>query len=337
MKRLKKIFFVCLTISFSGSYGQDIHFSQFYNSPLSVTPAFTGYFNGDWRLSNNYRTQWRSVAIPYNTVSVGFDRKFKLFYENFGGSIYIVNDNSGYAHLQVNKIYLSGAYHKLIGKNEFHFGIQPGFVFSDFSKDGLTFPDQYDPFAGGFNNQLPSGENNLNDKLSYLDINIGCAWNGELGKLKPLAALSIFHLNNPKQSFLGENNHLPLRTVLYGGGIYPLNNKWQLLPHLLYMFHKNANEFLLGSNAEIKLKDNVLKINSIYGGLLYRDGFNLKIDAVIGIVGLKFKNFDIGLSYDFNISHLKVATDTKGAIEFSLIYTNMASFINKITLPCDRY
>ncbi len=341
MNWLKKISFllltVTMTISFGDSYGQDIHFSQFYNSPLSLTPAFTGYFTGDWRVSNNYRTQWRSVAIPYNTVSVGYDRKFKLFYQNFGGGIYIVNDNSGYAHLTVNKIYLSGAFHKLIGKNEIHIGIQPGYVFSNFGKDGITFPDQYDPGTGGFNEQLPSGENNLNDKLSYLDINIGGAWNGEFGKLKPLAAISVFHINNPKQSFLGEDNHLPLRTVLYGGGIYPLNDKWSLLPHLLYMLHKNANEFLLGSNADMKLPENGLKIKSIYGGLLYRDGFNFKMDAVIGIVGLKFKNFDMGLSYDFNISHLKVATNSKGALEFSLIYTNMASFINKITFPCDRY
>ena len=341
MCRLKKISFLWLTItitfSYSEIYGQDIHFSQFYNSPLSVTPAFTGCFTGDWRLSNNYRTQWSSIGIPYNTISVGYDRKFKLSYQDFGGGIYIVNDNSGYANLTVNKIYLSGVYHKLIGKNEIHLGIQPGYVLSNFGKDGLTFPDQYDPWIGEFNDQLPSGENNLNDKLSYFDINIGGAWNGEIGKLKPVAAISVFHINNPKQSFMGENNHLPLRMVLYGSGIYPLNGKWNLLPHLLYMLHKNANEFLLGSNAEMKFKDNSLKINSIYGGLLYRDGFNLKMDAVIGIVGLKFNNFDIGFSYDFNISHLKVATNTKGALEFSLIYTNMASFINKITLPCDRY
>jgi len=341
MKWVKKIFILWLTatftVSLSNIYGQDIHFSQFYNSPLSVSPSFTGLFTGDWRVSNNYRTQWRSVAVPYNTVSVGYDRKFQLFYQDFGGGIYIVNDNSGYAHLTVNKIYLSLAYHKLIGNNEIHIGIQPGYVFSNFSKDGLTFPDQYDPGIGHFNENFPSEENNLNDQLSYLDFNIGGAWNGEFGKLKPLAAISVFHLNNPKQSFLNDANHQPLRTVLYGGGQYLLNKKWTLEPHLIYMLQKNANEFLLGSNADLKIKKNGLNIKSIYGGLLYRDGFNLRMDAAIGIIGLRFKNFDVGMSYDYNVSHLKLATNGKGALEFSLIYTNMASFINKITLPCDRY
>ena len=78
-----------------------------------------------------------------------------MFYQNFGGGIYIVNDNSGYAHLTVNKIYFSAAYHKLIGTNEIHIGIQPGYVFSNFSKDGLTLPDQYDPGIGGFNENFP--------------------------------------------------------------------------------------------------------------------------------------------------------------------------------------
>jgi len=325
-----------LTISTNG-FGQDIHFSQFYNSPLSVSPAFTGFFSGDWRVSNNYRTQWRSVAIPYNTISIGYDRKFNLFYQNFGAGIYIINDNSGYANLTINKIYLSTAYHKLIGTNEIHIGFQPGFIFSNFNKDGLTFPDQYDPGTGNFNANLPSGENSLSDQINYIDINIGGAWNGQFGNWQPMAALSIFHLNNPKQSFISENNNLPLRITLYGGGQYPINEKWTLQPHLIYMLHKNANEFLLGSNANMKIKSNSLKIKSIYGGLLYRDGFNFKMDALIGIIGLKFKNFDIGISYDYNISHLKLATNGKGALEFSLIYTNMASFINKITLPCDRY
>lgn len=316
---------------------QDIHFSQFYNSPLSVSPAMTGFFNGDWRVSNNYRTQWRAVAIPYNTVSIGYDRKFNLFYENFGAGIYIVNDNSGFAHLTVNKIYASLAYHKIFNKNEIHFGLQPGYVFSSFSKDRLTFPDQYDNSIGLFNDQFPTNENSLSNQLSYLDINLGGAWNSEFGKLKPTIALSVFHINNPKQSFLSEKNNQPLRTLLYGSLLYNMNLRWNLHPHFIYMLHKNANEFLLGANAEYKLLNPDFKIKSIYGGFLYRDGFNFRMDAVIAIFGLKFKNFDIGISYDVNISPLHIATDSKGALEFSLIYTNMASFINKITLPCDRY
>ncbi|MFN7015385.1 MAG: type IX secretion system membrane protein PorP/SprF, partial [Bacteroidia bacterium] len=42
---------------------QDIHFSQFLASPLTLSPGTTGHFNGDYRIAANHRTQWRSVTI----------------------------------------------------------------------------------------------------------------------------------------------------------------------------------------------------------------------------------------------------------------------------------
>src|SRR5688572_30936638 len=50
---------------------QDLHFSQFMNSPLTTNPANTGFIpDGDYRLGINYRNQWSSImAIPYKTMS----------------------------------------------------------------------------------------------------------------------------------------------------------------------------------------------------------------------------------------------------------------------------
>ena len=57
---------------FSGSvFGQDLHFSQFMNSPLTTNPANTGFIpGGDYRVGINYRNQCSSImAIPYKTMS----------------------------------------------------------------------------------------------------------------------------------------------------------------------------------------------------------------------------------------------------------------------------
>ena len=54
-------------------FSQDIHFSNWQMSPLNLNPAQTGLFEGDGRLIFNYRTQWRSVQVPYNTFSFGGD------------------------------------------------------------------------------------------------------------------------------------------------------------------------------------------------------------------------------------------------------------------------
>ena len=50
---------------------QDLHFSQFMNSPLVTNPANTGFIpDGDYRIGINYRNQWSSImSIPYKTMS----------------------------------------------------------------------------------------------------------------------------------------------------------------------------------------------------------------------------------------------------------------------------
>ncbi|HNM24595.1 MAG TPA: type IX secretion system membrane protein PorP/SprF, partial [Saprospiraceae bacterium] len=40
---------------------QDIHFSQFYMSPLNLNPAMTGVMNCNHRIVANYRNQWSSI------------------------------------------------------------------------------------------------------------------------------------------------------------------------------------------------------------------------------------------------------------------------------------
>src|ERR1044072_4842215 len=59
----------------SNVYAQDLHFSQFFNSPLSTNPANTGFIpDGDYRLGVNFREQWSSImTLPYKTMSAFAD------------------------------------------------------------------------------------------------------------------------------------------------------------------------------------------------------------------------------------------------------------------------
>ena len=54
---------------------QDLHFSQWFNSPLSTNPANTGFIpDADYRLGANYRNQWSSImSVPYKTMSIWGD------------------------------------------------------------------------------------------------------------------------------------------------------------------------------------------------------------------------------------------------------------------------
>lgn len=51
-------------------HAQDIHFSQYYSAPLTINPALTGGFAGDYRAGVNYRSQWVSVTVPYRTFDI---------------------------------------------------------------------------------------------------------------------------------------------------------------------------------------------------------------------------------------------------------------------------
>src|SRR5205085_11351308 len=45
----------------------DPHFSQYYVYPAWLNPALTGAFDGQYRLSGIYRSQWGNVSSPFST------------------------------------------------------------------------------------------------------------------------------------------------------------------------------------------------------------------------------------------------------------------------------
>jgi hypothetical protein len=56
------------------SEAQDVHFSQYFTSPMTLNPALTGLTQSDYRMAANYRTQWGSVNnAPYTTATVSYD------------------------------------------------------------------------------------------------------------------------------------------------------------------------------------------------------------------------------------------------------------------------
>ena len=58
-------------LQFTAATAQDLHFSQFFNAPLTVNPANTGFIpDADYRLGAHYRNQWSSIlAKPYKTIT----------------------------------------------------------------------------------------------------------------------------------------------------------------------------------------------------------------------------------------------------------------------------
>jgi type IX secretion system PorP/SprF family membrane protein len=318
------------------NFAQDIHFSQYFSTPLTISPSNTGNYDGDYRVMGNFRSQWKEVAKPYTTESIGGDKNFYIHNEKVSVGLLIINDKSG-GNLQVNKFQLSLAYHKVIGKNTFHIGVQPGYTIKSINSDE-TFPDQLDWGTGQFNGSLPNGETNLKYNLSYFDLNWGAGYDRKLtDKIELFTSFAMFHVNAPRETFLSFNNKLQAREMLSLGVTWYALPKITVQPSLCMMGTEKASEFLFGSRFFYSLdKDYSIK-KAVFIGVYGRKGFANLTDAFFGVVGANYKQYYAGVSYDFNISQLKTASSYRGAFELSFIYTGLSTRLTKTQIPCDRY
>ncbi len=86
---MKKLFLALGLFGFLsiGLSAQDIHFSQFYMSPLNLNPAMTGVMNCNTRMIANYRNQWAAAlgANAYNTYSASYDQKLAVGRSDYFG------------------------------------------------------------------------------------------------------------------------------------------------------------------------------------------------------------------------------------------------------------
>ncbi|HWY12878.1 MAG TPA: PorP/SprF family type IX secretion system membrane protein [Bacteroidia bacterium] len=335
LKRVKKyILIVFLGTGFV--HAQDIHFSQFYFSPLSLNPANTGNFLGDYRFAMNYRSQWREIQKAYKTVSLSGEANLYPKNQQTSVGLYFLNDKSG-GNLIVNKIYASGAFHKKIAGVNLHLGVQPGIVLKSIDFNAHTFPNQMNWDKGQFDNSLANNETYISQKTSYFDLNAGAGASTRIGKFEAGLYFAMFHITKPKESLYANNNKLPVRNMFNLDARYYLNEKLTFNLYSMVDGTTKASDWVTGVNLDYNLNKTPFFTNAVFIGFMWRNGVHRISDAGIVTCGLKYKSYTAGVSYDINISTLHTATDYRGAIEFALIYTSKNTRLVKKQIPCDRY
>ena len=336
-----------LSFIFTTEYNaQDIHLSQFYASDHLLNPSKMGDFDGDFRIAGNYRNQWRQINPPVNkgitTSIISFDKAFRLRSDEINLGLLIAHDEFGGINFSTNKILLSGAYAFELGGHNLRAGVQTGLVFRNSDLSAQTFPVQWDYPTGSFNTAAPNMESALSPSLNYFDFNVGVQWSKEFGKLKPKLGVALNHLNRPRDSYFANDyfseskERLRVRNVIHGELEYYHSSKLTIQPKFLLMSTAKANDFIIGSNFRCKTGNKV--IPAIFGGVFYRDGIATNRDAVYPVIGVNYlKNFDLGFSYDVNISTLSQNVDRKGTFEVSIIYIAPNINSKRLTVPCERY
>ena len=171
---LQILFLFCLFASLT--YAQDIHFSQFANSPLNLNPAQTGLFNGDYRIMANQRSQWSAVPVPYSTFSLGADMRNPIHIKNqtTGAGIVMNSDKAGDSDTRTTQAIGSFSWLKKLTPDSAHIlsvGIQTGVTNKSFNTSKLTFDSQYS--GDTYDASMASNETFAKTQITYLDLGAG--------------------------------------------------------------------------------------------------------------------------------------------------------------------
>ncbi len=336
MKKHLLLFALCiLGIQLSA---QDIHLSQFWASDHLLNPAKVGDYEGDYRFTGNYRNQWRQIEAPLTTYAASFDKGFHYYSHEIDAGIMVARDEFSAFNVATTKVLLSVAYGYLWNGHTFRIGIQPGILSRKSGYDKKqTFPSQWDYSTGTFNTDFDRQENTISDNLTEFDLNVGGQWSKRFNKLTPKIGFAIDHLTKPKDTYFSKKYELlRMRKVLHGEVDYAASEKIIIQPKVLWMWTTKANDLVLGTNVKYNTGNKI--IPAVFAGAYYRHGAARIMDALIPVIGATYKRFDLGFSYDINMSSLSLnEPKRRSSFEVSLIYTAPSSKPKYKTLPCDRY
>lgn len=346
-------FFTCTLIaalaSFQQSSAQDIHFSQFYVSNLTLNPATTGVMTCKMRVSTIYRNQW-AAAIgnqAFNTFGLGVEGKFNVgSYDYAGAGLSVWVDRAGTSELTSIHASLSGSYMKKIGgrrANEHYLvaGGQVGFIQRSMNLDNLRWGSQWNGVS--HDNSLGSDEFNLGANTPpRFDLSAGLMWFSSLDKDNKsnfYAGVGFQHLTKVDVSFIsaqsiissGENPYQALftRFSIHGGAEARIARRLALVPNAAVMIQGPSTQMNVGTGLKFDFSKRARSSQAFTIGAYVRGanrvlgdnetaGFG--IDAIIALIRLRFNSSHIGLSYDINVSPLSGATGGNGAFELSYVW-----------------
>lgn len=337
MKKLISTLTFCVVLS-SIAVAQDPNFSQFFASPMTLNPALTGKFDGEYRFAANYRNQWPSINNAYKTMTASLDMSIMKNRlpetDQFGIGVMGYSDKAGDGVLNSSYYALSMAYHKGLDENGYHqigAGFQGTYMNRRLDLNKVTFEDQLTPFGftGVTNESFASSTVNLN----YFDLNAGVFYNGSTnGYNNFYIGASMYHINRPKESFQKGDFLLNARTTIQAGGRIPVGAYNSIHVAANHSMQANARNTMIGGAYAMNLNNDENNPTNFYFGSWYR--FN---DAIIPYMGFEFGEWQFGASYDVNTSSLKTASNSRGGVEISLIYIKRHVDPNMKKLNCPKF
>ncbi|MDX2171744.1 MAG: PorP/SprF family type IX secretion system membrane protein [Bacteroidota bacterium] len=320
MRKLKKQSVIVLFCLVSLLRAQDFHLSLYDAAPLFLNPAMTGLVDGKMRVHAHYRNQWNAVAYkPFTTALVSFDIPKGKW--GFGGQI--SNMRAGFGNYNVFEALASVAYAVPLDKNRYHnlsLGLQAGFTQKRIEYQVLTFDNQWSTGDGGsFDKGINNNENFQGQAQFQEAVNFGLLYYyaKQQSRINPFVGISGFNLTQPKETFFGSDNRLPMRFYAHAGLRINVSELFYFTPKILVYNQVNVVQQTIALDAGYFFKGE--RFYALAGFIMRPN------DASIGYVGFRKDNYIAKVGYDFNQSSLRGTTKTRGAFEISLTYMGKKS------------
>jgi type IX secretion system PorP/SprF family membrane protein len=323
---------------------QDYHFSQYLESPMMVSPALAGYFDGNFRANLIFKSQWHSIDKGYQTF--GFAADMPVTEQTNTGflaaGLTVLKDDAGLVKMKNLVAMANVAYHvKLNDQQYLGAGIYAGFGQRAIDLSQAQWGSQYDGISG-FNPSLPSNETFSNESYLYADFGFGINYGFNKNTtnmssndgIKLITGLAIYHLTQPKFNFLSNSEEkLNMRFSGYVQSLIGIpNSNFAVKPGLIYNQQGKQNEILPSLLFRYQVREKSQYTGFIKDSYLNVGGIFRARDAIAPMFAIEMFNASFGMTYDINISSLRNATSGKGGMEFNLKYTFKSKNVNRSML-----
>jgi type IX secretion system PorP/SprF family membrane protein len=319
---------------------QDIHFSQFTMSPLTLNPALAGA-NYNFQAIVNYKDQWRGVAVPYKTFAASVDSRIHKKEDKnsfWAGGVNFFRDKAGDASMGICQGNITAAYHVGIAQYQtLGIGLQGGFAQRTIDFSALKWANQYDPY-NGYNPNASSGEPKTISSFAYGDVGGGIVWtyNNPTGlvhvednhDLQANMGVAVYHARQNYSFIKLSKEQLYPKYVFHGNAMIslPHSRGVAVAPGFVFLSQGPSKEFYFGSMVRYTLQPEskytgIKKLACVYVGLYCRPG-----DAITPMIQLERSGYAVSFSYDVNISKLIVASKARGGMEIALRYAPSIHF-----------
>lgn len=323
---MKKYLIFTFLLVFAGRiFAQDLHYTQFYNTPMNYNPSLTGIYNGDQRYMVSVRDQWRAFPIPYFTLTGSYDMKFypKTWKKSFLSAGAVFNyDRQGDAALNLTNLNLAGSYSYVLSKkNLLTAGVLLGFATRGFDDENLKWDAQYNDQTSSWDDSKPPLELLDNYRFNYLETGLGLnyRWQHHSRTHVTLGA-AAFHLNRPAQDFnTGVSDErlarLGIRYAFHGVGNIKVAGPLDVQISALHQRQYVYTESVIGALLKIYLSQQRGKMFEFHLGASYR-----LHDAIIPTIAVQYNDWYIGFNYDVTISTAEDYINQRGGPELHISY-----------------